>query len=87
VKIKVFIDAYGRVGVCEKFPDTEEYDAPNELNAMLDELVCEDFYGDTYTNLKPGFYIATMVIATELGVFSPEDDKAYMQIDDLVPFE
>ena len=52
MRLKIYIDIYGRIGIVEKFPDIEENAGLNEL---LDELVSENFYGDTWDNYNQGF--------------------------------
>jgi len=81
MKIKIFIDIYGRIGVVEKFPNDEEHEG---LNIMLDELVEEGFYDDTYGNLKSGFYIAEMEVYTETSDYPGETD-GYLQIKEVSP--
>jgi len=80
MKILIFIDVYGCIGVAQKFPNDEEHEG---LNVMLDELVEEDFYGDTYSNLKSGFYIAEMEIHAEPSDYYGETD-GYLQIKEIV---
>lgn len=83
MEIKVYIDIFGRVGVCENFPDTEENQGLPEL---LKELaIDENFYGDTYKE-KPGFYMAKMSMDDDEGNGSPDYD-VWLQIDKLTPFK
>lgn len=77
MKLKVYIDCYGRIGICEKFEDIEENCGLNEL---LDELADEEFYGDRYNEFAPGFYTAKFVVENNL-IFNPEDDSCYLQIE------
>ena len=76
MKLKVYIDIYGRIGLCEKFKNTEEYCG---LNEMLRELVDEDFYGDRYTDFKPGFYKAEFEITSNT-LYDPQDEDCYLHI-------
>jgi len=76
MRIKVYIDDYGRVGVVERFENTKE---SGGLNELLDILVDEDFYGDRYTEYK-GFYTAVMTLEDEFTI-----DGAYMQICKIEP--
>lgn len=78
MKLPIYIDAYGRVGIVEKFEETEENAG---LNEMLDELVREDFYEDRWTELKPGFYDADFELWQDGGT------EAYLQIARISPRE
>lgn len=62
LKLKIYIDIYGRIGVCEKFPDTEEYAGMNDMLALL---VDEEFYSDKYPDKPSGFYMCEFVIDHE----------------------
>lgn len=48
-----YIDVFGRIGLSMKFEDTE---ANQGLNELLNDLINENFYGDTYKEYEPGFY-------------------------------
>jgi len=74
MKLKIYIDVFGRIGICELFPDDESH---AELNEMLRELADEDFYGDTYRELTPGFYIA------EFDIDDDGDGEAFLQINNV----
>ena len=76
MQLTLYIDVYGGIGVVKKFPDDEEHCG---LNDMLDILVDEDFYGDRYTTIPSGFYVAEM----EIDVLGVEDE--YLQIKNLRP--
>jgi len=80
MQLKVFVDVFGRISLCEKF--TSE----TGLNELLAILVDEDFYGDRYTELVSGFYTAEMEIVSNED-YNPEssDSDAYMQIKGLTP--
>lgn len=78
MKLKIYIDVYGRVGICEKFPDTEENAG---LNEMLDALVGEEFYGDTYT-VTQGFYWGNFILELNCGI----EDEQYMSLDTVEPY-
>lgn len=80
MKLKVYIDIYGRIGICERFEDIEENGG---LNEMLDELVDNDFYGDTYSEFMPGFYMAKFVIEN-YNIPDPQDHLCYIQIDKIL---
>lgn len=80
-ELAVFIDIYGRVGLYEKFPNSEEYQG---LNDLLDTLVDGDFYGDRYTNLPVGNYKAKFEITSVVrDIWCGVED--YMQIESIVP--
>jgi hypothetical protein len=72
VKLKVYVDVFGRIGICEIFPATE---ANAGLNEMLKDLVKEEFYGDRYAEFNPGFYTAQFEIDNDDG------EDCYMQIE------
>jgi len=76
MRIEVYIDHYGRIGVLERFEDTEENCGLNEL---LDELVAEDFYGDTYAEHKG---VCTAIMELEHGF---GEDGTFMQIAKIEP--
>lgn len=80
MKLKVFIDCYGRIGICEKFEDIEENCGLNEL---LDELVDNEFWGDRYSEFAPGFYTAKFVVENHLFA-DPQDHLCYIQIDEIL---
>jgi hypothetical protein len=78
LQLKVFIDVYGRVGLAKKFPDDEKHCG---INDMLYELVNEEFYGDRYGYLTPGFYLANFEIYESGDYFNGEN---YLQIHSIV---
>lgn len=53
-KLTIFIDVYGKIGLCEEFPNDEEHCGLNEMLKFLS--VEENFYGDMFPELRPGFY-------------------------------
>jgi len=79
MKIKIFIDVYGRIGVAEKFPNDEQHAGLQEL---LDELVYDDFHDCHYKTFKSGFYIAEMELDQDFDCA----DK-YMKIGHIKPVE
>lgn len=83
--LKIHIDIYGRISLCEKFPDDEEYAG---LQEMLHDLAYEEsFHGDTYQEYPTGFYLAEFEIETETTYsWDGPDDDAYLQIKAIKPF-
>jgi hypothetical protein len=79
--LKIYIDVYGRVGLCEKFPDDEKHYGLNEL---LSELIEEDLrYCDEF---EPGFYMAHFALEADCPLDGIETDY-FLLIDKIEPMD
>lgn len=76
MQLKIYVDVFGRVALCEKFPEIEETAGLNDMLRTLVEF--ENFYGDLYPEKEAGFYTATFEIDS-MGD-DPEDD-VFLQIE------
>jgi len=53
-QLKIYIDVFGKVGICELFPDDEEHAGLNDL--LKEYVVDECMYNDLWDDKQVGFY-------------------------------
>ena len=81
MELKVYIDIQGHVGLCEWFPNNEEFGG---LNQMLEEDMGQIRNDDTFPEHANTFCIATFKIDQDHGGYDGPGD-CYLYIDSLVP--